>query len=169
MKQTKRTSSSLTKTYQSSPLGRKATLLLATAFTLATAIFISLMGPLAEPDFWQPASLVDHAANLIMLFFVSYGALMPLGYSWHFFLSSVDAAVALSAHQITHQHLPWLTRCMRELRSSIFQRAIQAEPARAKRQAQAVQTLNHRRQPQQRSKSKAPILLFQQAALLLAP
>ncbi len=169
MKQTIRTSFSLTKIYQSSPFGRKATLLLATTFTVAAAVFVCLMGPLTEPDFWQPAPLVDHAANLIMLFFVSYAALLPLGYSWHFFLSSVDAAVALSAHQITHQHLPWLICRMRELRSSIFQRAIQAEPTRAKRQAQAVQTLNFRRQPQQRSKSKAPILLFQQAALLLAP
>lgn len=171
MKQTTRTSSSLTKAYQSSPFGRKATLLLAISFTLAAAIFISLVGPLAEPDFWQPVPLVDHIANLMFLFFVSYATLLPLGYSWHFFLSSVDAAVALSAHQITHQHLPWLISRMKELRSSIFQRAVQAESlsARAKRQAHAVQTLNLRRRLQQRSKSKAPILLFQQAPLLLAP
>ena len=34
---------------------------------------------------------------------------------------------------------------------------------------EAVQALNRRRRLQQRSKSKAPILLFQQAPLLLAP
>ncbi len=171
MKQTTRTSSSLIRAYQSSPFGRKATLLLAISFTLAAAIFVSLVGPLTEPDFWQPVPLVDHIANLILLFFVSYGALLPLGYSWHFFLSSVDAAVALSAHQITHQHLPWLISRMKELRSSIFQRAVQAESlsTSVKRQAEAVQALNRRRWLQQRSKSKAPILLFQQAPLLLAP
>lgn len=171
MKHTARTSTSLTKAYQSSPFGRRATLLLALTFTLASAIFVSLVGPLAEPDFWQPVPLVDHIANLMFLFFVSYAALLPLGYSWHFFLSSVDAAVALSAHQITHQHLPWLISRMKELRASVFRRAVQTEflSARAKRQTEAVQALNRRRRLQQRSKSKAPILLFQQAPLLLAP
>lgn len=162
---------SLTKTYHSSSFGQKITRLLTIAFTVATAIFVSLMGSLVEPDFWQPVQLVDLVSNLILFSFISYVGLTPLGYSWHFFLSSVDAAVFLSAYQITNRHVPWLISRTRELRLFIFQKTAQAKSlsARAKSLAQATLQTISRRNPQQRSKSKAPILLFQQAALLLAP
>ncbi len=171
MKQTTSTSPSLTNFYQSSTFGRRTTRLLAIGITIATAIFVSLMGSLVEPDFWQPVQLVDLVANLILFFFISYVAVTPLGYIWHFFLSSVDAAVSLSASQITNRYVPWLIDRIGELRLVVFRRSYQAKALseRAKSLAQVVQTILSRRQPQQRSKSKAPIFLFQQATLLSSP
>ena len=170
MNQKTRVPFSLTTTYQSSFFGRKVTCLLAIVLTLATAIFVSLMGSVVEPDFWQPVQLVNLAANLILFSFVSYVVTAPLGYSWHFFLSSVDAAVFLYAYQVSNKYVPWLISQIKERRSLILQKLFQIESSVCtKSLAQAVQNSLTRRQPQQRSKNKAPILLFQQASLLLAP
>jgi hypothetical protein len=171
MNQMIRTSSSLTVAYQSSSFGRKVTLLLSLAFTFAAAVFVALMGSLMEPDFWQPVSLANFAVKLILFYFISYVAMTPLGYIWHFFLSSVDAAVALSAYQITNKHVLGLVSSLKALRLPLPWELLPTDSrsARAKSLAQAVQNILSRRRPQQRSKSKAPILLFQQASLFLAP
>ncbi|MFQ5419425.1 MAG: hypothetical protein ACE5EY_03575 [Anaerolineae bacterium] len=157
--------------YGSLTVGGRLTLLLTGSLTVATAIFLCMMGPLAKPDFWQPVQLVDLVANLIMFSTASLVVLSPIGYSWHFFLSSVDAAVSLTIRQLNYPLLPYLANLITHLQAA-FTRHLPAQrllSACVTSQTRAIQAQLHEQLPQLRTKSKAPMLLFQQASLLSAP
>jgi hypothetical protein len=163
----------LTTKYASLSWGKKATLFLAGILTLAALIFVTLVGSLTQPDFWQPVSLVNFAANLIVFFFASLVGLIPLGYGWHIFLSSVEAAVFLNGQPVKRQPIPvsWqFSVCITLHR--LFSRGpwcLVAQLAWIGSLLLSILREINKRQPQQRPKSKAPFLLFQQAPLLSAP
>jgi hypothetical protein len=151
--------------------GRQATLFLAGTLTLATLFVVLVMGSLTEPDFWRLVRLVDVAAELIMFVTVSLLILAPIGFSRHLVLASVDAVVALMAQNDGQSLLPRLAAVFAALDLAIER----GRPGRTSLAAvirsvlQALLSSMHQRLSPQRPKSKAPILLFQQAPLLIAP
>lgn len=161
----------LTIRYGSSVVGRQLTLLLTGCLTLATLIFLCLMGPLAEPDFWHPVQVVDHLANLIVFAGASLIALAPLGYCWHILLASVDAAVSLMSQHAGHSLLPRLAAVFVDLGRAFARCLLERTllPASIESLVRALLAAIRNRLSQQRPKSKAPIFLFQQAPLFFAP
>ena len=152
-------------------VGRQLTLLLTGCLTLATLIFVCLMGPLAEPDFWHPVQIVNLMANLIMFAAVNLIILAPLGYGWHLLLAGVDAAVSHMTQHAGHSLLPRLAAVFVELGQAFARCLLERTllPASIESLVRALQAAIRNRLSQQRPKSKAPIFLFQQAPLFLAP
>lgn len=170
MKKRKQQPQKLTNRFGSLYLGKHITIALLISVTLSTGIFIFTMGPIAEPDFWHPVQVVDHIAELIMFSAVSLVFVAQLGYCWHLFLAAVDAAVQLM-EQFGQSYVGWQTAAFTELHLAY----VRSLPVRSRSAAEirslvhALQTTIHRQLCRQRPKSKAPILLFQQAPLLVAP
>ncbi|MAU01407.1 MAG: hypothetical protein CL608_30065 [Anaerolineaceae bacterium] len=158
---------SLTKKYGSTAIGRRFWLITAITLAAATAIFLCLVGPVAEPDFWAAKNLVNLGANLILFTLVVSTTISPIGYIWHIFLSSVEAAVAVTEESVAPQlppqlFSPWL--------SAIFSpHSLLGLMASVKNTAQSVEQTVCKRQPLLRSANKAPFGLFLQAVPLLAP
>ena len=161
----------LTTRYGSDAVGRQLTLLLTGCLTLATLIFLCLMGPLAEPDFWHPMQIVNLMANLIMFAAFSLIVLAPVGYCWHLLLAGVDAAVSLMTQHAGQLLLPRLAAVFVEQGQAIARCLLERIllPASIKSLVRTLQAATRNRLSQQRPKSKAPIFLFQQAPLLFAP
>lgn len=170
MKKRKQRPQKLTSRFGSLYLGKHITIALLIGVTLSTGIFIFTMGPIAEPDFWHPVQVVDHIAELIMFSAVSLVFVAQLGYGWHLFLSAVDAAVHLM-QQAGNFLLIILTAVFIELRLAIVRNlpGKRIPEAALKNHVHAILTAIQQRLIAQRPKTKAPLLLFQQAPLLVAP
>lgn len=158
---------SLTKKYRSTAIGRRFWLISAITLAVGTAIFLCLVGPVAEPDFWAAKNLVNLGANLTLFTLVISTTISPIGYFWHIFLSSVEAAVAVTKESVASQlppqlFSPWL--------SAIFSpHSLLGLTASVKHKAQSAEQTVCKRQPRLRSANKAPFGLFLQAVPLLAP
>jgi hypothetical protein len=100
---------------------------------------------------------------------VSLIFLTQIGYSLHLFFASVDAAVHLMMEQVNQSLNAWLTSDFIVV-SIAINRYLPSIPAFAlKSQIRTFLAILCQRLTSQRPKSKAPILLFQQAPLLVAP
>jgi hypothetical protein len=92
-----------------------------------------------------------------------------IGYSLHFFFASVDAAVHLMMEQANQSLNAWLTSGFIVVPIAIDHYLPSIPAVALKSQIRAFLAIVCQRLTSQRPKSKAPILLFQQAPLLVAP
>jgi hypothetical protein len=146
-------------------------------FELATAWMVLLVGsvavtPIAQmvlsayfttPTFWELPHLVQLMAESIMLFAVLFICCAPVGYGWLLWALILDAHInLLAAHLRRLKQVP-----------PAFMRALQQttlHPPTAVKAAQADWQMRiTARRPDCAPTGKAPILLFQQAPLLVAP
>lgn len=158
---------SLTQQYRSIGTGQHVHRLLTAVVALATLLFIMIVGPVAEPNFWQLESVVRLGANLIFYTALIHTSLLPIGYIWHILLSSVEAAVSLSRQKAAS--LPPLRAYFSKLPTFFSPGPDILFLADAKHQAHALSHLWRKQHPRLRSTNKAPFGLFMQAVSLLAP
>jgi hypothetical protein len=115
------------------------------------------------PTFWELPHLVQLMAESIMLFAVLFICCAPAGYGWLLWALILDAHInLLAAHLRRLKQVP-----------PAFMRALQEttlHPPTAVKAAQAGWQMRiTARRPDCAPTGKAPILLFQQAPLLVAP
>ena len=158
---------SLTQQYRSIGTGRHVHRLLTTVVALATLLFLLIVGPVAEPDFWQLESVVRLGANLIFFTALIHTSLLPIGYIWHILLSSVEAAVVLSQQKAAS--LPPLRAYFSRMPTCFSPGPDILTLADAKHQARTLSHLWRKQHPRLCSTNKAPFGLFMQAVSLLAP
>ena len=171
MKKQKQPPQKLTTQYGSFQSSLQTTLCIVTAVTLAVVVFVCINGSLVEPDFWEPSKLLARFKILLVIMFVnSLLYLVPLGCSFHIFLASVDAAVNLM-QQAGNFLLIILTAVFIELRLAIvrYLPGKRIPEAALKNHVHAILTAIQQRLIAQRPKTKAPLFLYQQAPLLVAP
>lgn len=116
-----------------------------------------------DAAFWDVRNLVSLGAEIIMLCAILFGACAPIGYSWFFLFGTVEVATKLIVAHIGR--CPKVPPTHLLVQSSESQREVAAVKTTLVRLCAAIQA----RQPQRRSAGKGPILLFQQAPLLVAP
>jgi hypothetical protein len=87
----------------------------------------------------------------------------------HFFLASIDAAVHLMMEQVSQSANTWLTSDFIVVDIAINRHLPGVSAVALKSQIHAFLAILCQRLTSQRPKSKAPILLFQQAPRLVAP
>ena len=158
---------SLTERYRSTTIGRRSVLLMTAIVGAATLIFLFLVGPVAEPDFWQIEKLVSVGANYILFTCLVAAALSPIGYSWHIFLSGVEAAIRLS--RVTMTALPPPQAYFSWLPTNFSPNNPSLSLARVNHQTLAIANNFCKRHPRLRSTNKAPFGLFMQAVSFFAP
>ena len=158
---------SLTQQHRSIGTGRHVHRLLTTVVALATLLFLLIVGPVAEPDFWQLESVVRLGANLIFFTALIHTSLLPIGYIWHILLSSVEAAVVLSQQKAAS--LPPLRAYFSRMPTCFSPGPDILTLADAKHQARTLSHLWRKQHPRLCSTNKAPFGLFMQAVSLLAP
>lgn len=158
---------SLTTQYRSTVTGRRIHRMMTTAAALATLIFLMVVGPVAEPGFWQLKSLIALGANFIIFTAAIHTALSPLGYIGHILLSSVEAAVALSRGKATS--LPPPQAYFSGLPDRFTPHHAVISLASVNHQAHSISLSLRKHHPRLRSTNKAPFSLFMQAVSLLAP
>jgi hypothetical protein len=134
---------------------------------LATLFFLMVVGPVAEPGFWQLESLVALGTNFIVFTAAIHTALSPVGYIWHILLCSVEAAAALFRDKAAS--LPPIQAYFSGLpeRFSSYSNIISL--ADVNHRAQSISLFSRKHHPRLRSTNKAPFSLFMQAVSLLAP
>ncbi len=158
---------SLTRQYRSTASGRRFHRFVTAVVALATLIFLLVMGPVAEPDFWQLESLVRLGANFIFYTAILHPALSPVGYIGHILLSSIEAAVALSRDKAAT--LPPPQAYFSGLPERFSPNNASLSLASVNHQAHIIAHLSRKQHPRLRSTNKAPFGLFMQAVSLLAP
>ncbi|MCB8924004.1 MAG: hypothetical protein H6652_00085 [Ardenticatenaceae bacterium] len=158
---------SLTQQHRSIGTGQYVHRLLTAVVALATLLFLMIIGPVTEPDFWQLESVVRLGANLIFYTALVHTSLLPIGYIWHILLSSVEAAVSLSRQKAAS--LPPLRAYFSRMPTCFSPSSDILSLAAAKHQAYSLSHPWRRQHPRLRSTNKAPFGLFMQAVSLLAP
>jgi hypothetical protein len=138
-------------------------ILIAGSVAVGLIVHMVLVAYLTTPTFWELPHLVKLAAESIMLFAVLFVCCSPAGYGWLFWALIFDAHInLLAAHLRRLKQVP-----------PAFVRALQETILHLPTAVKAAQTgwlmrITARR-PDCAPAGKAPILLFQQAPLLVAP
>ncbi len=134
---------------------------------LATFFFLMVVGPVAEPGFWQLENLVGLWANFILYTALIHTALSPVGYIGHILFSSVEAAAELSRDKAASLPPPQAYFSGLPERFSSYSNIISL--ADVNHRAQSISLFSRKHHPRLRSTNKAPFSLFMQAVSLLAP
>jgi hypothetical protein len=144
-------------------LSARANAWLTISFVAATLLFVIIVGSTVQPDFWTVRSLVGFQGNAWLFAVVSYVAFLPFSFTPYWLMGAVQAAGLV----LRDQALIFLPQLQRLWQQSL--RFVAQALALVLARRESVLTELQLRQPQLSPKSKAPILLFGRAALLLAP
>jgi hypothetical protein len=116
-----------------------------------------------DAAFWDAHNLIGLGAESLMLAAIILAACAPVGYSWFFIFGVTEAAARLAVAHVGRLAKVPPTHLL------LQNNELQAERTAVKSTLAYLRAKMTARQPQRLSAGKGPILLFQQAPLLVAP